>query len=525
MEMGKGSGYFGHRFAVLFFMLFGGLFAASPTAHGQSAHPWPMFMHDASHTGQGQVIGPKTAPQANWKYELPDGAVNQSPVISGDGTIYLANSGMLFAINPDGSSRWIYSPNGGGLVDGAPALAADGTIYIPSNSDSFYAVNANGSLKWAYRTGGAGFNYSSPTVGQDGTIYVGCGLDLLALSPAGTLLWKNRVGDDINSSPAIGLDGTIYVRSHDYLCAVRKDGTQKWKLDLGRAPGAVWNSSPVIGPSGSIYTYGEQDYVAALYSVSPAGSVEWSLPDAWGYDSTPGVGPDGTIYVVRNYGDGISAVSPTGALKWTYIVGYSDNRVSPAIDAEGTVFVGGEDSLYALASDGSLQWKVNFEGSKFCTAVLGANGTLYTATYDGYLYSLGAGTPGSNWNTAYALLFEDHAELDLMRQYRDQILAKSMAGQLFTTVLYHNSDNALQALLDNSDLMTQAKNLIAANKGAVASVLSGKQGVIRAADVIAFLDAYGEKASPALKTLSDMIKDELLARKKKGEPFLGFRFK
>ncbi len=127
----------------------------------------------------------------------------------------------------------------------------------------------------------------------------------------------------------------------------------------------------------------------------------------------------------------------------------------------------------------------------------------------------------SVWDCVYNLLFDNQADLPLMRQYRDQILAKSKAGQLFTKILYDDSAGALRVLLDNSVLMAQAKNLIVANKGAVAAVLNGKKGTIRAADAIAFLDAFGAKSSPALKTLADMVKDEMLARQKKGEQFLG----
>ena len=66
-----------------------------------------------------------------------------------------------------------------------------------------YAINSDGSLKWRYRAG----NYldSSPVIGGDGTIYIGCrNHQLYAVNADGTFQWSYTTGDDIRSSPAVG---------------------------------------------------------------------------------------------------------------------------------------------------------------------------------------------------------------------------------------------------------------------------------------------------------------------------------
>ena len=62
----------------------------------------------------------------------------------------------------------------------------------------------------------------APAIGADGTIYVGSdGGKLYALTPAGALKWEFTVGGNIISSPTISAEGVIYFGSVDrYLYAV-----------------------------------------------------------------------------------------------------------------------------------------------------------------------------------------------------------------------------------------------------------------------------------------------------------------
>ena len=53
--------------------------------------PWPMFRHDAQHTGRSPYVGPAW-PQLRWRYPTSSCAVvESSPAIAGDGTIYIGS--------------------------------------------------------------------------------------------------------------------------------------------------------------------------------------------------------------------------------------------------------------------------------------------------------------------------------------------------------------------------------------------------------------------------------------------------
>jgi hypothetical protein len=135
-------------------------------------------------------------------------------------------------------------------------------------------------------------------------------------------------------------------------------------------------------------------------------------------------------------------------------------------------------------------------------------------------------TVSEGWEGAYDSLFRHPSDLTLLRQYRDEFLIKTIKGKLYTKLLYNRSEKALQVLLQNPELMMEAKHLIEANKGAVSEVLNGYEGVIYNTDeIVSFLKAYARKSPPDLKLLAIVVEKEMLRQQRQGEKFLGFRLK
>ena len=130
------------------------------------------------------------------------------------------------------------------------------------------------------------------------------------------------------------------------------------------------------------------------------------------------------------------------------------------------------------------------------------------------------------WKTAYNILFDNPSHLALLRQYRNEFLTKTTKGKLYTDLLYKASEEALEVLLSDPELLLQAKDLIDANKDAVSEVLNGNEGVIYNTDeIISFLDAYADKSPPALKILANMVKSDMLRKQSQGKLFLGFELR
>lgn len=139
-------------------------------------------------------------------------------------------------------------------------------------------------------------------------------------------------------------------------------------------------------------------------------------------------------------------------------------------------------------------------------------------------YGWATGGGPSPWGAAYVTLFDTPSDLDLLRQYRDEVLTTTAKGKLYATLLYENSDEALDVLLDNPRLLYKAKNLIEANMDAVLAVLDGSTGVIyNTNEIISFLDAYARKSPRSLRFLVSTVKRSMLQSQRRGTLFLGFR--
>lgn len=107
--------------------------------------------------------------------------------------------------------QWVYPV---GSSTSTPAIGTDSTIYVGSHDSNLYAINPDGTLKWKYKTGDV--IESSPAVGTDGVIYVGSNdNNVYAINHDGTLKWSYTTKDNVVSSPAVGTNSTVYVCSYD----------------------------------------------------------------------------------------------------------------------------------------------------------------------------------------------------------------------------------------------------------------------------------------------------------------------
>jgi outer membrane protein assembly factor BamB len=367
------------------------------------------------HTGLSPFSGP-ALPLPKWKFQT-GGSILSSPTVA-FGTIYVgSDDGNLYALSRDGALKWKFTT--GGAIESSPAVARDGTIYVESDG-YLYAIRPSGRLEWKLNII-VGSPTSSPTVGSDGTIYVGGATveypgqyyGLYAVRPNGTVKWVAPAGAETYDSPAIGSDGTLYIgiddpsptgRCGDCLEAVYPNGTIKWGANTGGAE----NSSPVVATDGTIF------YTSI--AVRPDGTIKWNLAahpgETW---SSPGIGQHGTIYAASSQIDclpnppGCSwtgttrlyAVRPDGSILWRFSVtnNLSGSQIfcciygtvsSPAIDANGIVYMGGVDgNMYAVRPNGTLLWKFALGGAIGSSPAIDLDRTIYVGSTDGNLYAIG----------------------------------------------------------------------------------------------------------------------------------------
>ncbi len=141
---------------IIFVLLTSAIVITVPFAGSQTTDDWPMFRHDANHSGYSTSTAPMTN-QTTWINAI--GASVTSPVIT-NGVVYVGSSdGVVYALNAaTGTKLWNYVT--GSTVSSSLAVV-NGVVYVASNDGNLYALNAaSGSKLWSYVTRGS-FNSTS----------------------------------------------------------------------------------------------------------------------------------------------------------------------------------------------------------------------------------------------------------------------------------------------------------------------------------------------------------------------------
>ena len=87
---------------------------------------------------------------------------------------------------------------------------------------------------------------------------------------------------------------------------------------------------------------------------------------------------------IDNY---VYAVYPNGTLKWKFSTGTWVHG-SATIGDDGTVYIGSDNSLYALyPNNGTMKWKLG-TGAIWSTPVIDKNGIIYVGSNNGNLYAV-----------------------------------------------------------------------------------------------------------------------------------------
>jgi outer membrane protein assembly factor BamB len=373
----------------LLFPISSPLYVQHPVSEeGPMDSPWSIFGHDVKHTGRSPYSTIDNYGGVKWTFRT-DPPITTSPILDEEGNIYFTSWRYLYALYPNGTEIWRWEEHHD-LIESDPVISDDGTIYIGDDGGMVYAFSLNGTLKWTYEAN-EGIKCAI-TLDEENSIYF-CTYGFpeygtfYALYPNGTLKWSYPADYYCRSNPAISDDGTIYFTSDFSLYAFYLNGTLKWKNTLGST--SVYLGSPAIGDDGTIYIPRES---GPLYAFYPNGTLKWTC-DSVSSLRTPAIAADGTIYVG---GGRLYAVYPTnGTLKWVAPPGVQS--IGLAIGNEGTIYMGvfhDDQNCYitAMNPDGTERWRLWISDQwAYSSPIIGEDGTVYIGStwYDnGMLYAI-----------------------------------------------------------------------------------------------------------------------------------------
>jgi len=250
----------------------------------------------------------------------------------------------------------------------SPVIGLDDTIYVKVTENILYALNPDGTLKWSKIFDTAGSSIAtSPTVGPDGTVYVGVRYSIYALDPqTGSIKWSKTTLTCPHGSPIVGSDGTIYSTYPRALWALDPDlwYRVKWYCWIGETGTAYSTQTPTISSiTGHLY-YGIGDDLWMVDLTLYSGLENYSIIDADNIpkinlgspiQTTPAVGADGRIYVSTK--DNVVALSSSGEILWVFSDPGYHYYSSPAIGQDNTIyFTSDGGKLYAVNPNGTLKW-------------------------------------------------------------------------------------------------------------------------------------------------------------------------
>jgi outer membrane protein assembly factor BamB len=300
----------------------------------------------------GQILAQKAdSGQIEWQRSLPT-PLSASPALGSDGSLYLGGvNGTFYALNPDGSTRWSFTPDepNSFRLGGVALDEGKGVLYTGGTAEAIYALNIQ--------------------TGQE--------------------VWRFKARAPIDSAPII-TSKRLYVLALDQtLFALDQiTGEYIWEFQTGQP---ISDITPALTESGEIII-GSAD--TAVYCISRNGHVNWSYLMGGGMSASPIIGPEGNVYTSSSDGN-LYAFDFQGNFLWKYNVGASI-QAAPVVDLEGTVYVGtSQGKLYSVFSDGSPNWEKEVNGGVRGRLIIDDEGVLYGVTEQGQTFSVVTGSSGS----------------------------------------------------------------------------------------------------------------------------------
>jgi outer membrane protein assembly factor BamB len=375
---------------------------ATPVVFGQidvaSNEDWPMFHHDAAHSGYTESKMPAN-PELIWQFDTSGNHVASTPIVV-DGRLYVgSDNGNIYCLNAStGTKLWVNIYVNDSVT--SSLAIADSRVYFGSRNFNVYCLDAlNGSEIWTYHTGNG--IHSSPVL-YGGNVYVASvdGNIYCLNAQTGEKEWSfvtlDRSGNyDIHtnlgplacgiSSPAID-DGLVFVGGTSLYCLRADSGTLVWSYPT------LTPCSPTIS-NGKVYFL---DYYGVAYCLNEAnGALVWSSPGIernkgdqnWeASESSPAVAYGEVFFG----GFGVRCLNAsTGAEVWTL------NQItssSPAI-SDQRIYIGLNGTIQCLnAENGSLVWAgTTWDYTNTSPAI--AEGTIYIGGNAIYAYGTPTLTP------------------------------------------------------------------------------------------------------------------------------------
>jgi len=359
--------------------------AASAEA-GVETHGPRMVHGGPRHLHRSAAHGPR-AVKVGWRATVGGAVTAQVTSSPDEQTLYVATlDGNVIALaREDGKPRWSVAL--GERVYSAPLVRDDGTVYVGSDAKKLVALSPAGAVLWRLEVDGEAD--TGAVFAKDGSIVFSAGASVLSVRRGGDVAWRFTAKGKVFTAPAVTENGLVIVGSQDdRVYGIDATGAAAWSTALG----ADVDGAAVVGDDGGIYVGTDKGEVVRL---DPGGKVVWRTPVGGYVRGVLSLARNGDVlagtygpvpHVVRLAPDGLIrgafAIKGTGAKEFGIHGG-------PLEDADGTLYFGAQDdAAYAIDAEGGLRWRFPTGADVDAPLTMLSDGSLVVASEDGTITML-----------------------------------------------------------------------------------------------------------------------------------------
>jgi outer membrane protein assembly factor BamB len=304
-----------------------------------------------------------------WSVPMPRGTGYAASASQDGSRLYVTtrDSGLVCLDSRTGQRRWCLSLN---RARGTPALGPDGAVYVVAGQveiglSRVRDLDGSSVVEWSVPFGDSSDAKDGPVVGRNGVVYA-TGYSytsrhsiLVAVDPAGAVLWKDTTHNCLCGAPALDSKDRILIANEDHdLYCLEPDGALAWSVSTTND---LWPGCIAVGRDDEVIVADQEGKVMCFDS---AGRQQWAssfeTDDGW---NTPCIAQDSTT-IVYNPGE-LRGIGSYGQTLWEFSIWDSlrgrkyssgpeegDDWPSPVIGPNGDLYVASEDGLFRLAHGG-----------------------------------------------------------------------------------------------------------------------------------------------------------------------------
>lgn len=350
------------------------------TVSDYSTPQWPNSGYNAQNDGKSPYSSDVNG-KIVWTYNL-DGKSIVNLAIDSEGNLYAITSSSIYSFDNAGKIRWTYNLTSDGNFSGL-AIGRD-VIIAPESGNTLYFINQNDGTRFGHSNIYQGSSLFEPIIDSNANIYIASEYQYassdykLVIIPY--RLWEYGGNPTLislgNSKPS----SAPVIVDDDYAVVACEDSIKIINLKDKKVESsipAISNSvRPVVGPGNTIYALVD----SSLKAMTLQGSTIWKTTVSGGAGSSLVLDEDGSLYLINSQ----------GKLYGYDIIGGEERSISNLsftsgilIGNDGRIYIGADEVLYSLGSEGNILWKANLGDEIIGCPIMDENGVIYLTTSSG----------------------------------------------------------------------------------------------------------------------------------------------